>query len=281
MRVSVVTPSFQLAPYLAETMKSVIANLRPGDEYFVIDGGSTDGSVEIIRQHERHLTGWVSERDAGYADALRKGFQRATGDVLCWINASDLLLAGALDAARSAFAQTGADMIFGDDFHFDEHGAVLGFSRGYVSDLRKAMLYGGWTPLQDACFWRRTLYERIAGIDHSLGFAADYDLFLRMALAGRCVYVPKAFSAFRRHSGQKSISGSTAYRDERRAVRSRALHKVSRSSPQRLVDSFLQGAAVRWRVHVTQKRWRRDDLVGRPVRTLACGSYWPAAKGSP
>jgi glycosyltransferase involved in cell wall biosynthesis len=81
MRISVVTPSFNMAPYLEDTITSVIGNLRPGDEYFVIDGGSTDGSADVIRRHEQSLSGWVSEKDAGYADALAKGFDRATGDI--------------------------------------------------------------------------------------------------------------------------------------------------------------------------------------------------------
>src|SRR5262249_41374035 len=154
----------------------------PGDEYLIIDGGSTDGSVDIIRRHEANITGWISEPDDGYADALAKGFARASGDILCWINASDLYLSGALDAVR-ALMTSDLDMIFGDDFYIDEENRILSFSRGWVPNLRLAMLYGGWSPLQDACFWRRELYEKVGGIDRSFRFAADYDLFLRMALA--------------------------------------------------------------------------------------------------
>jgi glycosyltransferase involved in cell wall biosynthesis len=197
-----------MAPYLEDTITSVIANLREGDEYFVVDGGSTDGSVDIIRRYASRLTGWVSEKDTGYADALAKGFMRATGDIQCWINAGDLYLFGAFDAARKLLIED-LDMIFGDDFYIDEDNRVLSYSHGWVPNLRIAMLYGGWTPLQDACFWRRGLYQKISGIDRSLQYAADYDLFLRMALAGRTSYVPVAFSAFRRHSGQKSVSQLT------------------------------------------------------------------------
>src|SRR5215469_6751580 len=111
MRVSVVTPSFNMAPYLEATITSVIANLRAGDEYFVIDGGSTDGSVDAIRRHEAGLTGWVSEPDGGYAEAIAKGFDRATGDILCWLNCSDIYLSGALDAAKDLLSAD-LDMIF-------------------------------------------------------------------------------------------------------------------------------------------------------------------------
>lgn len=278
MRISVVTPSFNLQPYFAPTLDSVCANLRPGDEYFVIDGGSTDGSVDVIRRYAGRLTGWVSEPDRGYADALAKGFARATGDVLCWINAGDLLLAGALDAARDALASTGSDMIFGDDFYIDEAGKVISFSRGYVRDLRAAMLFGGWTPLQDACFWRRSLYDRVGGLDPALRYAADYDLFLRFATGGTTTYVPKTFSAFRRHDRQKSIAGVVAYRAERAAARRRQLARTGGPAGTQTLKTLWHGAAVRWRVHVAQRGWTRDDLAGVPVGTLPCAAYWPASR---
>lgn len=272
---SIVTPCMNTAQYLAATIESVLAGLRPGDEYFVIDGGSNDGSVDIIRRYSARLTGWVSEPDRGYADALAKGFARSSGEFLCWINAGDLLLAGALDAARDALTQTGSDMIFGDDFYVDEDGTVLSFSRGYVRDLRTAMLYGGWTPLQDACFWRRPLYERAGGLDPGIKHAADYDLFLRFALAGSATYVPKAFSAFRRHQGQKSISGAAEYQRERVALRARELARMGRSLLATRMSVLWHGIAVRWRVHVSQRRWQRDDLRGTPIESLPCAEYWP------
>ena len=278
MKVSVVTPSFNMARFLDETIASVIANLRPGDEYFVIDGGSTDRSVAIIRRHEAQLTDWVSEPDHGYADALAKGFKRATGDILCWINAGDLLLPGALDAVRQAMARTRADMIFGDDFYVDEDSRVISFSRGYVRDLRAAMLYGGWTPLQDACFWERELYKRVGGLDRNLKYAADYDLFLRMALAGKTMYVPLAFSAFRRHRGQKSIAGSAQYHRERHQVRKRELARATDTVAGKLMQTAVQGVAVRWRERVARRRWLRPDLAGRPLLEFPCDSYWPPSR---
>jgi glycosyltransferase involved in cell wall biosynthesis len=275
MRISVVTPSFNMAPYLEDTITSVIGNLRPGDEYFVIDGGSTDGSVDIIRRYERSLTGWISEPDAGYADALAKGFARASGDILCWINASDMYLSGALDTARKLLAGD-IDMIFGDDFYFDEDSQVVSFSRGWVPDLRAAMLYGGWTPLQDACFWRNSLYQKIGGIDRSLQYAADYDLYLRMALTGRTGYVPLTFSAFRRHARQKSISGSAAYKGERRHVQEREIGVCRLGPVLRTLSRGIHRMAMSARARLAPLVWRRPDLVGKLVTSLPCAAYWPA-----
>lgn len=279
LAVTVVTPNLNLGQYLSQTVESVLHNLSPGDEYFIIDGGSTDGSVDIIRQYESRLTGWVTESDQGYADALAKGFARATGGILCWVNSGDLLLSGALDAARRALTDIGADMIFGDDFYIDEEGQVICFSRGYVKALQDPMLYGGWTPLQDACFWRRELYERIGGMNPAVRYAADFDLFLRMALHGTCRYVPLTFSAFRRHAGQKSISGSDGYRREREDLRRAVLEGLPGSKLGRSFRCAWHEAAIRWRVHVSQRRWRRDDLVGQPVEMLPCLQYWPMEAG--
>jgi glycosyltransferase involved in cell wall biosynthesis len=275
MRISVVTPSFNMAAYLEDTIDSVSKNLQPGDEYFIVDGGSTDGSVEIIRRHAPHLAGWISEPDDGYADALAKGFARASGDILCWINAGDVYLGGALAAARGLLTGN-LDMIFGDDFYIDEDSKVLSYSYGWVPDLRMAMLYGGWSPLQDACFWRRDLYLKAGGIDPSLRYAADYDLFLRMALAGRAKYVPITFSAFRRHAGQKSVSGSMAYQEERRRVRAREIGARSSGVMPKGLYRGINRLAMSARARIVPLIWRRPDLMGKPIAGLPCASYWPA-----
>jgi glycosyltransferase involved in cell wall biosynthesis len=272
MRISVVTPNYNMACYLEDTIKSVIENLRPGDEYFVIDGGSTDGSLDVIRRYEKQLTAWVSESDEGYADAIGKGFDRATGDILCWINSSDLYLAGALETASSLM--TGQiDLIFGDNFYIDERNRVLRFSKGWVPDLRAATLYGGWTPLQEACFWRRELYESVGGIDTSLQFAADYDLFLRMSSATRAEYVPFAFSGFRRHQGQKSLSGTPSYQRERWHCRSRELQIHEETWPAQRFKRVLFRLMMSVRARAAPLVWQRPDLSGIPIATLPCARY--------
>ena len=265
---SVVTPNLNMARFLPETIESVLVNLRPGDQYFVIDGGSTDGSVEIIRHYESHLAGWVSEPDNGYADALAKGFQRCTGDFLCWINSGDLLLKGALQVARQALTETCADLIFGDDVYIDEQSRVVSHSRGQVRRLKHMMLYGGWTPLQDACYWRRSLYERVGGINPTLRYAADYDFLLRASWAGRCLYVPKIFSAFRRHDGQKSISSAPGYQIERTVCRRRMLDQLGVPAPQRFIAETCYAILVRLRHHVSRRFHRPAIAPGTVATTL-------------
>jgi len=265
---SVVTPNYNMADYLEETIKSVLKNLRPGDEYFIIDGGSTDGSVDVIKKYEDKITGWISEPDRGYADALRKGFEMSSAPLMCWINCGDLLLTGTLDLVRDRFTYSQADLLFGDDYYVDEQGLVLQHSNGYVKSLQKMMLYGGWTPLQDACYWRRSLYDLIGGIDATIRHAADYDFFLRMSLKGRCEYLPAVMSAFRRHGCQKSVSGADAYALERQDIRTDALNNVELWWGIKLIARIrhrLQGYA---RAHLKHLNQKESENIGVHVSEI-------------
>lgn len=271
----VVTPNFNMSSYLPETIESVLSNLGPNDRYYIIDGGSTDESVNVLAAYVGRLSGCISERDRGYADAVDKGFAMANTEFQCWLACGDLMLAGALDKARSLFTETDADMIFGDDFYIDESSRVLGYSRGVCSDLRAAMIYGDWTPLQDACFWRSDLYKLVGGLDVSLRNAADYDLFARFSVSGVTRYVPIAFSAFRRHDGQCSIANGDAYRAEKERVRRRLVAESKESGIRKVMSRLRHFLAVRWRSRVQHKLWDLPALHGRHVTDLSSAQYWP------
>jgi len=258
----VVTPNYNMVDYLEETIQSVLRNLDPGDEYFIVDGGSTDGSVEMIKKYENRISGWISEPDEGYADALRKGFEMSSVPLMCWINSGDLLLSGTLNLVRNRFACSNADLLFADDYYIDENGAILQHSNGYVKDLRKMMLFGRWTPLQDACYWRRSLYDLIGGIDSTIRYAADYDFFLRMSMKGHYEYFSAVLSAFRRHYSQKSIAGADAYALERKRIRFDTLSGRNISG---LIDYFFRmiyRIYAYLRAHVRHLNQKKSECVG-------------------
>jgi len=269
LRFCVVTPNFNMAAYLEETIQSVLRSLAPGDEYYIIDGGSTDGSVDIIRKYEDRLSGWGGEPDRGYADALAKGFAMSDAPLMCWINSSDLLLDGSLDMRRKALASDGCELVFGDDYYIDEQGHVLQHSKGQVGNLSHMMLYGGWTPLQDACAWRRSLYEACGGLDTSLSHAADYDLFLKMSQRTNACYLPMVLSAFRRHEAQISICGAANYTVERRRVRKRLLESQQKDSAfQSLGRTIWYRLLVQLRARIPFLNRRCSDTIGKRITDL-------------
>jgi glycosyltransferase involved in cell wall biosynthesis len=267
---AIVTANFNMGSSLEETIKSVIANMEPEDEYYIVDGGSDDNSLDIIRKYQSHLAGWISEKDNGYADALSKGFKNTKSTYQCWINSGDLLLFGALQKARNILKNNAVDFIFGDNLYIDTSNTVIQVTNGRVDDLRSYMLNGGWTPLQDACFWRGDLYKKVGGINTELKNAADYDLFLRMALNGNCKYFPIIFSAFKRHDGQKSINNMFEYKQERSNSRRLQLDKVYAGKFfYRIFITSIFWFKVRWRVRVFEKKSNSSEFVG----LLACSIH--------
>jgi glycosyltransferase involved in cell wall biosynthesis len=268
---SVVTPNFNMARYLPETIESVLDNLSPGDQYFIVDGGSTDGSVEIIKTYQKQLTRWVSERDKGHGDAVAKGFRLASGAYYSWINSGDLLLKGALHTARASLSETRADLIYGDDYAIDEQSRIIKRAFGKAVSLRVAMLYGGWTPLQDACFWRSSIYHATGGINPAHCVALDYDFFLRVSVAGRCLYVPKVFSAFRLHGGQISIARKREYSAVRSDSRSRVRRELGVGFFKWTLLNMFYFVWLRLEVHLLNRLRRQVITSGTDVKRMTAG----------
>jgi len=273
LRFCVVTPNFNMAGYLEETIQSVLCNLAPGDEYYVIDGGSTDGSVDIIRRYADRLSGWISEPDRGYADALSKGFAMSSAPLMCWINSGDLLLGGSLQLRREALAGKECDLIFADDYYIDESGCILQHSNGRVQHLPAMMLYGGWTPLQDACSWKRALYEASGGLNVHIPHAADFDMFLRMSHRGTARYLPAVLSAFRRHAEQKSVSGAGLYAAERNQLRKRMLEEVGPAVLLKWFRRAWYAVAVQLRARVSLLNRRRSRMIGTKIEKAKARLY--------
>ena len=191
-RISVVTPSFNQGPFLERTIRSVLDEHYPGLEYIVIDGGSTDGSVEIIKRYERHLAYWVSEPDAGQSNAINKGLNRATGTILTWLNSDDYYTPGALEiVATAAVAHPEAGAYVGAGDIVDASGAVIHHHvpSSVISLETMYQWIRGEFFMQPSCFFRDTAWRAVAPIDESIHIAFDLDLWMRMAKAGQ-TFVP-------------------------------------------------------------------------------------------
>jgi glycosyltransferase involved in cell wall biosynthesis len=207
MRVSIVTPSFNQARFLERTIRSVLAQDNVDIEYLIVDGGSTDGSVEIIQKYADRLAWWVSEKDKGQTDAINKGFAHAHGEILAWLNSDDTYEPHAIGEAV-AFLQSHPEvgMVYGDTNFIDEDDYQIGRFPAAQTDYTK--LRRGYVHIpQQASFFRAELWHQVGPLDPSFYFAMDYDLWVRLSRLAPLAYQPgKVWANFRLHSDAKTIS---------------------------------------------------------------------------
>ena len=201
----------------------MLSQKYPNFEYIIIDGGSTDQSIEVIRRYERHLAYWVSEPDSGQSQALNKGFARASGEILAWLNSDDLYETYALREAAKAFASNpNSGLVYGDYTLLYPDGTTK--LKKKISFNYNVCLYSYLMIPQPSSFFRATDFRRVGGIDERLRYAMDYDLFLRMATAEtQMIHIRKSLSRFRLHEHSKSVNHMEHFKSEGRAVRERIL----------------------------------------------------------
>ncbi len=206
-RITLVSPSYNQAQFLQATLDSVVAQNYPNLEWIVMDGGSADGSVEILRRYEKHFSFWTSERDAGQADALQRGFARATGEILSWLNSDDVLRPNALRTVGEYFAaHPECDFLTGDGVFINAEGTrELFYVRGAPYSFAELLQYCNEKFLpQPSVFFSRASFERVGGLDVTLHYALDLDLWLRLRAEFKLVYVPHCFSQMRVHAHAKT-----------------------------------------------------------------------------
>jgi len=205
--VSIVTPSFNQAPFLEETIRSVLEQDYPRIEYIVVDGGSADGSVDIIKRYADKLAWWVSEVDKGQTDAINKGFGRTKGEILAWLNSDDTYEPGAISAAVQ-YLQKNPDigMVYADCNFIDEKGQVIGKFNAAQTDCKR--LRRGYVHIpQQTMFFRGKLWHAVGPLDPSFFFAMDYDLWTRIAARTEIIYLSgQTWANFRIHSSGKTIA---------------------------------------------------------------------------
>ena len=263
--VTIVTPSYNQARFLEATLRSVLEQDYPNIEYLVVDGASTDGSVEIIRRYADRLTWWVSEKDSGQSEAINKGFRKARGEFVGWLNSDDIYLPGAVSAAVTVFqSHPEVGLIYGDAMAVDTDGKPFNLMHAHQYTLVDLMAFN--IICQPAAFMRRSVLEDVHYLDPSYQLLMDNLLWMRMAQKAPILYVPQTWAAARYHDQAKNRTRGAAYGREARVLienlnslpeytgimaanRKRIMAGVDRFDAFYLTDAGKPGAALRSYAH--------------------------------
>jgi glycosyltransferase involved in cell wall biosynthesis len=205
-RITIVTPSFNQGKYLNETITSILNQEYPNLEYMVIDGGSTDESVDIIRSHADHLTYWCSQKDAGQTDAIMKGFKRCSGVLFAWVNSDDVLFPGCLQAAADCYqAHNAPDIIHTNIAYIDSQSRISRFIR-VPQQSRFFFFRGVWHASAPSIFFKTALFRNVGGLDKTYHLSMDVDIWVRMLKAGaKVAHIPCYLGGFRWHDCAKTV----------------------------------------------------------------------------
>lgn len=271
--VSIITPSYNQAAYLEQTITSVLGQDHADMEYIVIDGGSTDGSVEIIKKYSDRLAYWVSEKDRGQAEAINKGFAKATGEIIAWLNSDDFYLEGTVKAAVQIFEQNpDVVLVYGNMLSVDEHGKpfnALNYKQLTLEDLLCFQIIG-----QPAVFMRRSALQQAGGLDLAFHFMLDHHLWIRIAQLGRILHVPQTWSAARYHAEAKNFAkaaefGRDAFRilawaekDASLAPKLTSVSRRARASANRVDARYLLDGG---QLGLSLQAWTRALLIHPPT----------------
>jgi glycosyltransferase involved in cell wall biosynthesis len=270
-RITVVTPSFNQDKYLEQTISSVLGQNYPNLEYIVIDGGSTDGSVEIIQKFQDGIAYWVSEKDRGQSHAINKGLERATGDIIAYLNSDDYYLEGALACVAEHFiCHPEVDLFHGRCRVVDERGASIGVRSGSITRYDEILdLWDVWWNkrnfVQPEVFWTKRITDKIGPFREDLYWVMDYEYWLRiLRAAGEVSFIDAELAAFRLQPNQKSTQSNGSVTEQLNVVRPYIF-----SSDASLTRSKRRELKVRWIYHAgfletvrhslerKEKPWRR------------------------
>ena len=203
--VSIVTPSFNQGEFLEETMRSVLLQGYPNLEYIIIDGGSSDNTLDIIHKYEPCLAYWVSEPDRGQGHAINKGFDKANGQIFAWINSDDYYYPAVIFPVTHIFARdTNIGLVHAYEAYVGPDSTLIHNTYPCFRNAKATTLYSGSTLLQLTCFWRSYCFRAVGGLDERLHYHMDYDLFLKLSYRYPSTYLQKCIGAFRRYPGQKT-----------------------------------------------------------------------------
>ncbi len=210
--VSIITPSYNQVDFLEKTIQSVLKQDYLNLEYGIVDGVSTDGSLDILKKYDPHLSWWISEPDQGQAQAINKGIARTRGKIIAWINSDDIYLPNAITQAVKAIEEEDVDLVFGDAVTIDEAGYPLNelmFSDWDLPDLLRFRVI-----CQPAVFMKRAVWDDVQGLSSDLHYMLDHQLWIKIASRFRVKHIPSFWAASRSHGQAKNVAFAADFSDE-------------------------------------------------------------------
>lgn len=284
-RVTIVTPSYNQGRFIEDTIRSVLDQGYPDLEYIVIDGGSTDQTLDVLKKYAGQLS-WFSEPDGGQTDAINKGMKRARGDIVAWLNSDDMYAPGVIRQAVAAFAQRpDVALVYGDAQWLDADGRAIGSCVSTEPFNRKRLLYYSNFICQPTTFFRRKALEEVGFLNEALHYVMDYELWLKLSQKHRTVYLPQLIARVRCYPETKTASaGEVRMCEMREMINSYgghglpAFYRLERAAQQfrralaglgrlRAVDAF-SGACQMF----------RELCDFRVMRTLSTPQFWRIAR---
>ncbi len=215
--VTIVTPSYNQAPFIEKTILSVLGQDYPSIEYLVVDGASTDGSQKIIQKYADRIAWWVSEKDNGQADGINKGLKRASGDIVAWLNSDDYYLLGTVKRAVQALQENpAAAFVYGDVQVVNEKNEVINILRYRDWGLKELMSFH--IIGQPAVFMRREALQSAGLLDPGYQFLLDHHLWLRLAMNAEIKYIPQLWASAHYHTGSKNLAHAAEFGNEARRI---------------------------------------------------------------
>lgn len=277
-KISIVTPTYNQGQYIEETIQSVLSQNYPNLEYIIMDGGSTDNTVDIIKKYKKHFTYWESKPDKGQAHAINKGLKHCTGEIFNWLNSDDYLAPGALHAIANTFKNTKADAVAGQTIYFDKDGFQKPDQLANLEAKKLIRWDNGVVFIQPGLWMKKDLVQQCGGIDEQFHYAFDWDLVIRyLHCAPKVEYINQPLVNFRLHDESKTVSSLDKFHNEEEQI----LEKIGQLPQFKGLHKTALGRNIRrqWYKRLDEIKSDMQLSKSQKIKTILKESFdWPSEK---